>query len=436
MGQIAQPAGADRGRIRPASGQLATNCLEQGTVALLFWPFREQAVGVELVMLGFFSSSAMLGHAMALFLGIFGSQAHTASEILRHGSGALPKPIETGLGDCIDFMLYGSASMTEQVHRVYSQGYAFLYANRSVTDRRNKKIYIERAGRRVRDQLSPAYPIVRLVTHELGHAAFPFRANLSSRKKYIESNCENEGLAFSNNVLGRDEIFEISRGKINMGLATAKEKEIESLYRSNTSDLKRVGMFFCRNNITSNTRENYIDYYGKQYDKIKGGKSVIAKLGENHRYPPLPEADKWRFFQMLDRMAAHAKQGAESTLSNWPGISLDTPVRINPYFRMVKSQKRFNVSKNIQITNSEIRMGDNGMVLIELNIAPDACISEHDLHARYPSLEFFLESFDKSPRQMEYWDMTNDDGRISFGFSALRPGCVSSVVINSRPDED
>lgn len=187
-----------------------------------------------------------------------------------HDAKAQTQPVNTGLGQCIDFIIYGSPTLTAQVN---SSAYAFAYASGAYFDRENGVIYIQSF---VCNSSAPDYPgiyfRVSQVAHEVSHTSdqgFP----LGTREDYIEKACTNEGAAVLNNAVARSEILGTSEGFADIGLAAANTGALIALINAGGADLaKRVGDLFCDTNVTSTSGVNYKIHWGNVYDALpKGG---------------------------------------------------------------------------------------------------------------------------------------------------------------------
>lgn len=195
---------------------------------------------------------------LAILLGV---QLQTAN--------AQTAPISTGLGSCIDFIIYGSSTLTAQVN---SSGYTFAYASSSYLDRSNGVVYVQNFTCNPQaPDLEGIYFRVSQISHELGHALLDASFPLGTREDYIEKACTNEGRAVLNNATARREILDISEGYSDIGLAAANPGALLALINAGGANLdRRVGDLFCDTNVTSTTGENYKVHWGKVYDELYG----------------------------------------------------------------------------------------------------------------------------------------------------------------------
>ena len=185
-----------------------------------------------------------LGSILAMLISFFCPDARAQSQ-----------PVNTGLGQCIDFIIYGSETLTSQVN---STSHAFAYASGAYLDRDNKVIYIQAFSCNPdAPDFAGIYFRVSQVAHEISHTfdqGFP----LGTRSDYIEKACTNEGRAVLNNAVARTEVLNTSEGFADIGLAAANAGALMALINGGGVDLaKRVGALFCDTNVTSTTGDNY-----------------------------------------------------------------------------------------------------------------------------------------------------------------------------------
>lgn len=104
---------------------------------------------------------------------------------------AQQQPVQTGLGECVDFMIYGSSTLTNQVN---TAPYTFVYSSSSWIDKDNKVVYV------MNYTCSPTnlhglYGAVGQVSHEMGHAFFDAPASLAGPKgAFVKRMCTDEGV--------------------------------------------------------------------------------------------------------------------------------------------------------------------------------------------------------------------------------------------------
>lgn len=178
-------------------------------------------------------------------------------------------PVNTGLGDCIDFIIYASPTLTGQVN---STTYSFAYSPSSYLDKENGVVYVQNFTCNPQSPDLPGiYSRVSQVSHEMGHVNFDASFPLGTREDYIEKACTNEGRAVLNNATARSEILNTSEGYSDIGLAAANSGALLTLINAGGQNLdKRVGDLFCDTNVTSTTGVNYKVHWGNVYDELYG----------------------------------------------------------------------------------------------------------------------------------------------------------------------
>lgn len=185
------------------------------------------------------------------------------------GVRAQVQPVNTGLGDCIDFFIYASPTLMGQVN---PSGYTFAYAAGSRLDKVNHVVYVQKfTCNPYSPDLPGIYFRVSQVSHELGCALFDASFPLGTREDYIEKACTNEGRAVINNVRARTEILNTTEGFSDIGLAASNSGALLALINAGGANLdKRVGDLFCDTNVTSTTGVNYKVHWGNVYDELCG----------------------------------------------------------------------------------------------------------------------------------------------------------------------
>ncbi|UYC11865.1 hypothetical protein [Xanthomonas sp. CFBP 8445] len=178
---------------------------------------------------------------------------------------AQDQPVNTGLGQCVDFVIYGSGTLTGQVN---GTKFPFVYGPASYLDKSGKTVYIENYSCDSQD-VPGLYQRVSAVGHEMGHLYLDQGWVLGSRDDYIAKACTNEGRAVLNNSTARNEILDTSNGGADIRLIGANASVLLDMIAAGGDNLaERVGDAFCTANVTSTTGENYKVYYGNEYDKL------------------------------------------------------------------------------------------------------------------------------------------------------------------------
>ena len=111
-----------------------------------------------------------------------------------------------------------------------------------------------------------------MLAHEVGHATYPYKKDISSKASYVKGSLADEGAATLNNIKVQSEI--IANGGPDIGIAgngsnhTAYNAAYDKLLKDGNADAARqaIGAQFGKGEITSNTNQPYADYYGGWYD--------------------------------------------------------------------------------------------------------------------------------------------------------------------------
>lgn len=183
-------------------------------------------------------------------------------------------PPQTGLGDCVDFIIYASPTLTNQVN---TAPYTFAYSSSSWIDKDNKVVYVMNYTCSSAN-LHGLYGAVGQVSHEMGHAFFDAPASLAGPKDaFVKRMCTDEGRAVLNNWKARSEILETSEGTAEIPLIASNASQLQAIILAGGEKLdERVGSSFCDNNTNSLTGENYRTFYGKWYDENVGVQSLYG----------------------------------------------------------------------------------------------------------------------------------------------------------------
>ncbi|MGV7178727.1 hypothetical protein [Xanthomonas axonopodis] len=172
----------------------------------------------------------------------------------------------TGLGTCIDFITSQSTTLTEQINS--SPNFTIAYGSASYTDMPNKAVYIQNYSCESQD-MPGMYFTVSALAHEFGHVKFNYSFAKTTRQAYIDEACKMEGLAVTNNIVARNEIWSSTQNSIDINLAASNPDQLFVIYYAGGPNVaSNVGKSFCANNVTSTTGQNYNVYYGEQYDKL------------------------------------------------------------------------------------------------------------------------------------------------------------------------
>lgn len=182
--------------------------------------------------------------------------------------------VTTGLGVDVDALAALSPALQQQIRDLQSQGWTVQWGaagGGSSADRQARTITIDPNGR-----ANPA-GLTQTLAHEVGHALYPYRADLSTRETYLRGALADEGAATLNNIRVQREI--IANGGPDIGIAgqprnhPAYNAAYDQYLRDGNAAAARdtIGGVF-RNGETASTTtatgpQTYEQYYGGWYDQ-------------------------------------------------------------------------------------------------------------------------------------------------------------------------
>jgi type VI secretion system secreted protein VgrG len=111
---------------------------------------------------------------------------------------------------------------------------------------------------------------VQVLAHEAGHAAYSYQDDFSSKVAYLKGKLEDEAAATMSSIRTQREI--LANGGPNIGVAGANRAAYNAAYDKFLQDgdaaacRETIGAAFGFE-ITSNTAQTYLDYYGGWYDQ-------------------------------------------------------------------------------------------------------------------------------------------------------------------------
>jgi type VI secretion system secreted protein VgrG len=178
--------------------------------------------------------------------------------------------VSTGLGDGVDKLAGKSPSLQADMKTLKDRGWRVLYGTPGGGS------YANRQGQVITlDGNLKANPVgaTQTLSHEVGHAMYPYKEDDSSRAAYVNGCLADEGAATMNNIKVRREI--LANGGQDIGIAgnSANQPAYNTAYDTFVKDgnanaaRKAIGDKFGEGEITSNTHQPYAEYYGSYYDK-------------------------------------------------------------------------------------------------------------------------------------------------------------------------
>lgn len=179
--------------------------------------------------------------------------------------------VNTGLGDGVDRLARKSPSLRGDMKNLKDHGWRVLYGEPgggSYANREKQVITL--------DGNLKANPVdaTQTLSHEVGHAMYPYKEDDSSREAYVNGALADEGAATMNNIKIRREI--LANGGQDIGIAgnSANQSAYNTAYDTFLKDgnakaaRQAIGAQFGEGEITSNTHQPYAEYYGSYYDKF------------------------------------------------------------------------------------------------------------------------------------------------------------------------
>jgi type VI secretion system secreted protein VgrG len=188
------------------------------------------------------------------------------------GAGAA---VTTGLGADVDALAAKSPSLQKDLAQLQKDGWKIEYGppgGGSTANRGTKTILIDG------NEKGNPTAVTQSLAHEVGHATYPYKPDVSSKDAYVKGALADEGAATLNNIKVQREI--LANGGPDIGIAgnPANQAGYNAAYDQylKDGDAKKardaMGATFGTGEITSNTHQPYADYYGDWYDKTYGGK--------------------------------------------------------------------------------------------------------------------------------------------------------------------
>ncbi|MGV2288489.1 hypothetical protein AAHK20_07210 [Trinickia sp. YCB016] len=112
--------------------------------------------------------------------------------------------------------------------------------------------------------------LTQTLSHEVGHATYPYQEDFSSKAAYLRGTMADEGAATMTNIRTQREI--LAHGGTDIGVAGRSHASYNAAYDQFLKDgnaaacRDAIGVAFG-NEITSSTGQTYNEYYGGWYDK-------------------------------------------------------------------------------------------------------------------------------------------------------------------------
>jgi hypothetical protein len=184
--------------------------------------------------------------------------------------------VTTGLGADVDAIVNQSIQLRDDIRKLQAQGYVFTFGaagGGSFTSRGSHTITIDPNAKGL-----PA-SLTQTVAHEVGHGGYPEPRDIPPKglthdqfiKANVDQHLRDEGAANFENCVAREQI--LARGGPDIGVAGTQQAQYLAIYAdfkagkiTKDQAIDQMAQLFG-NETTSNTGENYRDYYGHEYER-------------------------------------------------------------------------------------------------------------------------------------------------------------------------
>jgi type VI secretion system secreted protein VgrG len=193
-----------------------------------------------------------------------------------NGNPPAPKSsIKSGLGEKVDALIEKSPTLKKDLKDLQDDGWTVKNGDPgkgSYADRASKTIVLD--GNLQNDPNA----LVQTLSHEVGHAQYPYVADMSSRANYVNGALADEGAATLKNIEVQREIM--ANGGPDIGIAGSSHNHAayNAAYDNaiKTGNMvggrAQIGAIFGAGETTSTTGQTYSNYYGGYYDKLPAKK--------------------------------------------------------------------------------------------------------------------------------------------------------------------
>lgn len=175
----------------------------------------------------------------------------------------------SGLGGSADRLIEQSPTLQADLERLKREGWVVEYGPEgagSFANRELKTITLD--GALGADPMQAT----QVLSHEVGHACYPYQADMSSRAAYVNGALADEGAATMKNIQVQREI--IANGGPDIGLAgnaanhAGYNNAFDQYQRTNDAAQARaeIGRLFGNGERTSTTGQTYAEYYGSFFN--------------------------------------------------------------------------------------------------------------------------------------------------------------------------
>jgi type VI secretion system secreted protein VgrG len=199
-----------------------------------------------------------------------------AKSLAKGAAAAGGNYFRTGLGDEVDRIAAKSPTFQAQLKELKGKNWHIYYGpekSLSVIDRKYNRIKINGS-----EKGTPA-GTVRALTHEVGHAQYPYKPDYSSKAAYLNEMHADEGAAMLNNIKIQREILANGGPNIDISGNPANTQAYNAIYDQYLKDgnaaaaRTRLGeLIGSKERLSYPDGQTYDEYFGEWYDKAYGGR--------------------------------------------------------------------------------------------------------------------------------------------------------------------
>lgn len=314
---------------------------------------------------------------------------------------------QTGLGQEVDEVAHIPNRLRAEVKSALGNRWTFEYADAAYTYREQKQVTVRRGA--------SVLNMVSQLSHEVGHANYSYKPDLTSREAYIRKACTDEGRAVLENIHAYN-AMKVCDGR-DLALITAAPAVLlakyDELSQSPPIQPAEIGYMFCETNRVP-TGQTYIDYYGEWYDANHASALVSGDVNLD------PE-----LWLRIAGLAEGVRHGGGAARAVWP---LGSQASFDPTSQTWRATA-LPLTARTSISHSEIRVADDGRVAIAYLELGGRCITRGEVLAHYPGLELTSAPRAHGPlgSRSTVWSAFGAWGEVMFAFAEESPKCVRTV---------
>lgn len=322
---------------------------------------------------------------------------------------------ETGLGAGVDDLVHVPSRLRSNMRSVQAKGWKFEYGDGAMADRAKNLITVRRGASDLN--------VTAQFAHEVGHANYNYKADLSSRDAYIRKACTDEGFGLLENIIAHRATGTCS-GK-HLGVVTIDPDfflaRYEELAQRPPVDVSELGYTFCERNY-ARAGVSYIDYYGDWYDANHGREAEVAS--------GVADPALWR---QVSEMAAAGVRGGAELRAVWHARARKVSDVAGGLGVASWSGGALRLSSTVAIVDSEIRVDIDDNVIVAHGRVDGRCVSRAEVQRHYPGLVITQPPTPHGP-QRTVWSAFGDWGQLAFSFPQEAPSCLETLSLTPHPD--